>query len=630
MEGEALAIAYSLKQTKFFTLGCDRLIIVTDHEPLTKVLGDRTLDEISNTRLFKLKQRTLPWRFVIKHLPGKSNHFANATSRSPVNNPEDDDDLLDNEDDINTDLATLYIAEAANIRSITWDVVKKETASDIEMSTLMQIIESGFPSKKADLDLHLQPYWNTRSNLWTLNGVIMKDNRIVIPPSLRQEVLNSLHAAHQGTTAMNERAKSTIFWPGITNDINETRERCGACNKIAPSQPRPPPIEPWIPTTPFEGIACDYFLFCGWYYFVAADRLSGWTEQSRMKATDGNCGSKGLCNALRTLFATFGVPIELTSDGGPEFTAKQTEDFLQRWGVRHRISSAYLPSSNGRAELAVKSSKRLLMENVGPDGNLNTDQMVRALLTQRNTPDPISKLSPAQVLFGRPLRDTLPYIEKNLVSFENPRFHAQWRDLWNSKEETMRQQYDKTLISLNEHSHPLHPLQVKDRVFVQNQNGSSPRKWDRIGVVMEVKPNDQYIIKIAGTERLTLRNRRFLRKIRESSPSVINHHASQPVACPQLPSVSSPILVFNHSASSTPIAPTVDTRDIITEEVRTNDSVPTLFQTASSNHLIWSLPCLDRTCRLRFLQPVNLLIFVNHVSFMIHQREDVLNRTREH
>ena len=92
VEGEALAIAYALKQTKFFTLGCDGLLVVTDHEPLTKVLGDRTLDEISNTRLLKLKQRTLPWRFSIKHLPGKSNHFANATSRSPVNNPEDKDD----------------------------------------------------------------------------------------------------------------------------------------------------------------------------------------------------------------------------------------------------------------------------------------------------------------------------------------------------------------------------------------------------------------------------------------------------------------------------------------------------------------------------------------------------------
>ena len=142
VEGEALAIAYALQQTKFFTLGCDSLLVVTDHKPLSKVLGDRTLDEISNTRLLKLKQRTLPWRFTIKHLPGKSNHFANATSRSPVYNPGDDYDVFKDEDDIDAELAALYVSEVSNIRAITWDMVKTETASDVELSSLMQIIET--------------------------------------------------------------------------------------------------------------------------------------------------------------------------------------------------------------------------------------------------------------------------------------------------------------------------------------------------------------------------------------------------------------------------------------------------------------------------------------------------------
>jgi len=73
VEGEALAIAWSLEQTRYFTQGCDRLIVVTDHKPLLKLFGDRTLDEITNPRLFRLKQRTLLWRFSIIHTPGKSN-----------------------------------------------------------------------------------------------------------------------------------------------------------------------------------------------------------------------------------------------------------------------------------------------------------------------------------------------------------------------------------------------------------------------------------------------------------------------------------------------------------------------------------------------------------------------------
>ena len=81
IEGEALAVAWGLEQTKYFTQGCDNLVVVTDHKPLTKIFGDRTLDDISNTRLFRLKQRTSMRRFDIAHLPGSTNTAADAASR---------------------------------------------------------------------------------------------------------------------------------------------------------------------------------------------------------------------------------------------------------------------------------------------------------------------------------------------------------------------------------------------------------------------------------------------------------------------------------------------------------------------------------------------------------------------
>ena len=80
IEGEALAVAWSLEHTKYFTLGCDDLIVVGDHKPLTKILGDRTLDEIANIRLFRLKQRTLPWIFEIYWMPRKGNSFHDILS----------------------------------------------------------------------------------------------------------------------------------------------------------------------------------------------------------------------------------------------------------------------------------------------------------------------------------------------------------------------------------------------------------------------------------------------------------------------------------------------------------------------------------------------------------------------
>ena len=66
--------------------------------------------------------------------------------------------------------------------------------------------------------------------------------------------------------------------------------------------------------------------------------------------------------------------------------------------------------------------------------------------------------------------------------------------------------------NLAEHARPQRPLEHGDRVIIQNQNGRFAKKWDKSGVVVEVKPNDQYTVKVDGSGRLTLRNRRFLRK----------------------------------------------------------------------------------------------------------------------
>ena len=89
IEGEALAVAWALENTKYFTQGCNDLVVVTDHKPLTKIFSDRTLDEIDNNRLFRFKQRTLPWKFDIAYLPGKTNVAADAASRYPSPNLAD-------------------------------------------------------------------------------------------------------------------------------------------------------------------------------------------------------------------------------------------------------------------------------------------------------------------------------------------------------------------------------------------------------------------------------------------------------------------------------------------------------------------------------------------------------------
>ena len=217
--------------------------------------------------------------------------------------------------------------------------------------------------------------------------------------------------------------------------------------------------------------------------------------------------------------ATFGAPKELSSDGGPEFTASLTKDFFKRWGIKHRVSSAYHPQSNGRAEVAVKSAKRLLRSNINANGSLDNDKFLRAILQLRNTPDPDCDLSPSQILFGRPIRDSFGFIN-HLEKFSNPNIRPMWREAWNAKEEALRTRFTRSSEKLNEHAKPLKPLNVGDKCFVQNQAGKSPSKWFRTGSVVEACGHDQYLVRIDGSGRITKRNRRFLREFKPASVSI--------------------------------------------------------------------------------------------------------------
>ena len=218
---------------------------------------------------------------------------------------------------------------------------------------------------------------------------------------------------------MEQRARAIVYWPGISKDISETREGCADCNRNAPSQAATPPLPSTPPLSPFEAVFADFFDYRGCHYLVVGDRLSGWVEVLSSTAGTNLAGSAGLVRHLRSFFATFGVPEEISSDGGPEFTAKGTQDFLRLWGVRHRVSSISFPQSNDWAEVAVKTAKRLLLSNTGPTGSLNHDCFLRAMLQLRNTPDPDCNLSPAQILFGRPLRDSFSFVN-HLEKFSNP------------------------------------------------------------------------------------------------------------------------------------------------------------------------------------------------------------------
>ena len=80
IEGEELAVADALNKARHFVLGYDNLIIAVDHKPLIKLLGDRSLGDITNSGLKNLKEKTLCYRFNIMYIPDIHNKASNTMS----------------------------------------------------------------------------------------------------------------------------------------------------------------------------------------------------------------------------------------------------------------------------------------------------------------------------------------------------------------------------------------------------------------------------------------------------------------------------------------------------------------------------------------------------------------------
>ena len=504
VEGEALAATYGLHQCRYFVMGSPNLILASDHKPLTRILNERPLEAIENPRLLKFKEKTLMYDFKMVHVPGSLNQAPDAFSRYPTKTAFGGEDVSD-DTQIEQYSKMFAVGQGSDLpASINFEMVNEEAIIDNECRALKNVIQVGFPEDRNRLQAELRYYWPMRDELFVVENVCFKGKKMLIPLSLRRRILEGLHAGHQGVSSMTANARERFFWPHLDSDIKQTRAQCQKCDENAPSQPAEPMVITPIPEFPFEQVASDQCTIGSYTYLIYVDRYSGWVEVAKIK----DQSFKQVKKSFLRWFATFGVPDKMSTDGGPPYNSFEYSQFLKTWKVEKRKSSAYYAQSNGRAEAAVKTAKRLLLGNTNHvTGEVETDAVSRALLAHRNTPCQQNGLSPSELLFGHAIRDHLPNRPCKL--------RKDWRSARRAKEwtnhVTMRPEKKAKILS---------PLSVGDRVSIQNQSGNKPKKWSNTGHVVQVLPNRKYLIMIGGSKRLTTRNRKFLRKIPGEEPQV--------------------------------------------------------------------------------------------------------------
>ena len=223
---------------------------------------------------------------------------------------------------------------------------------------------------------------------------------------MQSDMLKLVHSSHLGVEKCKRRAKDVMFWPGMAAQITDTVLNCPTCsthqrcNTKEPLTPHPVPSRPW------ERIAADLCEVNGRHYLVMVDYYSNFIEVDHLTETT----SQKIIECCKCQFARHGIPDVFISDNGPQFSSTLFHQFSETYQFEHRTSSPHYPQSNGKAEKAVQTVKKLLHKSLSEQKDFQL-----ALLDFRNAPTNDTVGSPAQHLMGCHTKTLLPTTAKLLA-----------------------------------------------------------------------------------------------------------------------------------------------------------------------------------------------------------------------
>ena len=256
--------------------------------------------------------------------------------------------------DSNIDVIPVHhITQTALVSKTRLQELRLARQSDPTLCSLAKTVHEGWPQSKKDCPEQLLDFWSFRQEISEEDGLLYKNQRLIMPHSERLETLKVLHLGHYAVDKMQLTALGTVYWPGINKDILKQYQSCKTCIKYSKSQrsellqSHPTPELPWhtVATDLFETKNSEYLLLVDYYSrFLVLHKL-------------GSTTSKVLVQEIKAVFAGLGVPNVI----GPQYTSAEFKDFTKQWQIEHRVSSPRNPQSNGMAEQCVQTMKASLI-----------------------------------------------------------------------------------------------------------------------------------------------------------------------------------------------------------------------------------------------------------------------------
>ena len=513
IERELLAIVWGTQKFHTYVYG-RRVIVETDHKPLESIFRKPLND--APPRLQRMLLKLTKYDLDVRYVPGKQQVISDCLSRAPIS---DTAPASEPEDVIGINLIEDLGFESSTLKRF------KETSSNDETSrVVMEYVLKGWPSEKEQVDELAREYWSFKEELSVEDGLLFKSDRIVVPRSLRAEVLDEIHGAHMGESKSLSFARDYVFWPSMTAQIKDRVSSCSICNAFRNRQQRESLHPHDIPGLPWQVVGTDLFDYAGQTYMLVK-----YFEIEVLRQNTARC----VINNLKKIFARFGVPDEVVSDNGSQYsntrnlfsTTHEFKQFAEEWGFRHTTSSPEHPQSNGAAERAVQTAKRIFKKAAA-----DKKDPFEGLLKYRNTPFEDIGVSPVQLLMSRRTRTMIPTHRRLLLpQAVDP---DQVVKALKQRQSVSKKNYDKQ-------SRDLPPLEAGDKVRIRPNRDKEWRK-------AEVLPRSYLLQDERG---------RVYRRNRKQIISVPNDHPMRPQLhpmCPQLhdPSLSSPFSDVPMSPSS--------------------------------------------------------------------------------